>query len=203
MTFTDAVTLVTSLVTIVAAIVGVVTYIYNHKTSLDRKHITLVSVASVIGVVLVIIVAREIASLPINQSPGKQNTPSNTSFSGSTPTQAQNTVTANTPPQTLKHPAPVANFTCTSEPGFILLSTRGSSAASGFSIAKYTWDFGDGNHETDLTQGSSGSGGVVGVPPPPQYSHSYSSPGFYTVQLTVTDSGDEISTSYTRQCSVE
>jgi hypothetical protein len=98
MTFTDAVTIVTSLVTIVAAIAGVVTYIYsqNQKKQLDRKHITLVSVASLIGVVLVIIVAREIASLPINQNPGKQ--PPNNSFSGSTPTQGQNTTTANATP---------------------------------------------------------------------------------------------------------
>jgi PKD repeat protein len=66
----------------------------------------------------------------------------------------------------------------------VIFDPRGSSAAPGFSIAKETFDFGDGNHETFLPSGGPGSGLPI---------HRYLSYGKYTVKLTVIDSGGEIS----------
>ncbi len=70
--------------------------------------------------------------------------------------------------------APVAAFSAKPAPpgqatGFDGL---GSSTASGLSIARYDWSFGD------------GTGALNGGPTP---SHTYSAPGQYTVTLTVTD----------------
>ena len=67
----------------------------------------------------------------------------------------------------VENPPPVAGSA-------MYLDDSGSSDANdGGSITSYTWHFGDGGKET-LTA-------------PSQVSHTYASPGFYTVSLTVTD----------------
>ena len=91
-------------------------------------------------------------------------------------------VTVDTPPTAAFSP-PAGALAPGSQASF---NASGSSAAAGGSIAGYSWDFGD--------------GATSSLPSP---SHSYGSPGHYTVSLTVTDDLGVTSTTTTHSVTVD